>query len=115
MLVLGLAKMSYVKVLFVILLAYFVGSCECFNLTKCCEINQVWDFVDWPHGAIRCGPSGPSRWRPLIYPHLSSSQNTVLEDTSDLIISHPRNWCESGSINIYALKENGEKELKKDV
>jgi len=82
-------------------------------VTKCCDLNQVWDVSKYPH--VKCADAGRDNdnnnsslghlWNPRVF---ARAPDSVPLDSSDyvphFITHHPRIWV-TGAFNIESLRD----------
>jgi hypothetical protein len=72
-------------------------------VTKCCDLDEVWDISSYPH--VKCSPAGDNLWNPRVF--FSAYDTISLNDSRiipHIITHHPREWY-AGSLSIEALRD----------
>jgi len=73
-------------------------------ITKCCDIDEVWEVSLYPDGPLKCSSAGDKLWSPQLYSSVGSKQaNSVEKVKPHIITSHPKFWC-TATPDIHALK-----------
>lgn len=76
-------------------------------IRKCCGPLEVYDLSTYGKSKIHCVPSITNPWRPNFYPSRDDKADLTGVTNVRFKSDHPRNWCKSGDVVLWSLKNMG--------